>query len=69
MCRSHPRANARGFLLEFPRIPAATVAPEHSEPGTEVTVLWGEGETPAGPTVEDHVQQKVWATVARISYT
>jgi hypothetical protein len=38
---------------------------EHSEPGTEVTVIWGEeGGGTSKPTVERHVQTEIRATVA-----
>jgi hypothetical protein len=37
----------------------------HSEPGTEVTVVWGEeGGGTSKPTVERHVQTEIRATVA-----
>jgi vanillate/3-O-methylgallate O-demethylase len=41
----------------------------HSEPGTEVTVVWGEearGSTK--PTVERHKQAEIRATVAAVPY-
>jgi vanillate/3-O-methylgallate O-demethylase len=38
---------------------------EHSEPGTEVTLVWGEeGGGSSKPTVERHVQTEIRATVA-----
>jgi vanillate/3-O-methylgallate O-demethylase len=42
---------------------------EHSEPGTEVTLVWGEegGESP-NPKVEPHVQTEIDATVAPNPY-
>ena len=43
----------------------ACVDVEHSEPGTEVTVVWGEeGGGTSKPTVERHVQTEIRATVA-----
>ena len=39
-----------------------------AEPGTEVTVLWGEGEEPVSPTVENHSQREISATVAPTPY-
>jgi glycine cleavage system aminomethyltransferase T len=42
----------------------ASVDPEVSEPGTEVTVLWGEKVNSAKPTVETHQQVTIRATVA-----
>jgi len=47
----------------------AVLVPEHSEPGTEVTFVWGE---PAGgtskPTVEPHVQTEIRAVVSPVPY-
>jgi glycine cleavage system aminomethyltransferase T len=47
----------------------ALVEPEHAEPGTEVTLVWGEpdGES-ANPKVESHVQTEITATVAPNPY-
>ncbi|MDQ4075096.1 MAG: aminomethyl transferase family protein [Chloroflexota bacterium] len=43
----------------------ACIDNEYSEPGTEVTVVWGEeGGGTAKPTVERHVQTEIRATVA-----
>ncbi len=41
---------------------------EHSEPGTEVTVVWGEGDSP-NPKVERHVRTEIRATVGPVPYT
>lgn len=43
---------------------------EYSDPGTEVTLIWGEesGESP-NPAVESHVQTEIQATVAAVPYT
>jgi len=42
---------------------------EHSEPGTEITVVWGEeGRGSSKPTVERHVQAEMRATVAAVPY-
>jgi vanillate/3-O-methylgallate O-demethylase len=42
---------------------------EHSEPGTEVTVIWGEeGRGSSKPTVERHKQVEIRATVAAVPY-
>ncbi|HLF09631.1 MAG TPA: aminomethyl transferase family protein, partial [Gammaproteobacteria bacterium] len=47
----------------------AIVNVEHSEPGTEVTVVWGEeGGGSSKPTVERHLQAKIRATVAPAPY-
>ncbi|MBX5446771.1 aminomethyl transferase family protein [Sphaerobacter sp.] len=47
----------------------AVVDPEYSQPGTQVTLLWGE---PRGgsekPTVERHTQTEIRATVAPVPY-
>jgi syringate O-demethylase len=47
----------------------AMLDPEHAEPGTEVTLVWGEpdgGSTK--PTVEPHVQTEIRATVSPVPY-
>ncbi len=48
----------------------AMVAPDYAEPGTEVTLLWGE---PDGgtrkPTVERHVQTEIRAVVSSVPYS
>jgi len=45
----------------------ACIDVEHSEPGTEVTVVWGEeGGGTSKPTVERHVQTEIRATVAPV---
>jgi vanillate/3-O-methylgallate O-demethylase len=42
---------------------------EHSEPGTEVTLVWGEeGRGSSKPTVERHKQVEIRATVASVPY-
>jgi syringate O-demethylase len=47
----------------------AVLDPEHAEPGTEVTLLWGEeGGGTAKPTVEPHVQVELRATVSPVPY-
>ncbi|HEX7081357.1 MAG TPA: aminomethyltransferase family protein [Gammaproteobacteria bacterium] len=48
----------------------AMVAPEHAEPGTEVTVVWGEeGGGTKKPTVEPHRQIEVRAIVSPVPYS
>ena len=42
----------------------ATIENEFAEPGTELSVLWGEDPNSAKPTVEPHVQVEIRATVA-----
>ena len=57
-------ATMRGYSYYFrTMLSLCTIDVEHSDVGTEVTVLWGEGETPASPTVESHAQKEVRATV------
>jgi vanillate/3-O-methylgallate O-demethylase len=47
----------------------ACVEPQHAEPGTEVTLLWGEeGGGTSKPTVERHEQVEVRATVGPAPY-
>ena len=47
----------------------ALVDSEYSDPGTEVTLVWGEpGGTSPNPKVEDHVQTEITATVAPNPY-
>src|SRR6202167_6203736 len=42
---------------------------EYSEPGTQVTIVWGEeGRGSAKPTVERHAQVEIRATVASVPY-
>ena len=48
-------------------ISLAVIDIEHSEPGTEVTVIWGEeGGGSSKPTVERHLQAEIRATVAPV---
>lgn len=42
---------------------------EYSEPGTEVTVVWGDRNSPSNPEVERHVEHEIRATVAQVPYT
>jgi vanillate/3-O-methylgallate O-demethylase len=39
-----------------------------SEPGTHVSVLWGEEPNSAKPAVEPHRHVEIWATVAPIPH-
>jgi syringate O-demethylase len=50
-------ANERAILS------LAVVEPEFAEPGTEVTVYWGEDTPSSKVQVEDHVQVAIRATV------
>ena len=50
-------------------ISLAVVDNQHSEAGTEVTLVWGEeGRGSSKPTVERHVQASIRATVAAVPY-
>jgi vanillate/3-O-methylgallate O-demethylase len=46
----------------------ATVENRYAEPGTEVTVVWGEQPVSAKPAVEEHVQVEIRATVAPVPF-
>ena len=46
----------------------ATVDAAHSEPGSAVTVLWGEQPNTSKPQVEQHEQRAIRATVASVPY-
>ena len=48
----------------------AMIDVEHSEPGTEVTFVWGEENGGSSkPTVERHVQTEIRATVGPVPYS
>jgi glycine cleavage system aminomethyltransferase T len=48
----------------------AVLDPEHAEPGTEVTFVWGEEDGGSSkPTVEPHVQTEIRAVVSPVPYT
>jgi vanillate/3-O-methylgallate O-demethylase len=57
-----------GYIYnERAMISLGIVENEHSEPGTEVTVVWGEeGRGSSKPTVERHAQVEIRATVAPV---
>ena len=62
-------ATMRGYSAYFREmLSLCTIDVEHAEPGTAVTVLWGEGPDPESPTVEDHAQKAINATVAERPY-
>jgi syringate O-demethylase len=47
----------------------AVLDPEHAEPGTEVTFVWGEeGGGTRKPTVEPHEQTELRAVVSPVPY-
>lgn len=47
----------------------AILETEHAEPGTEVTLVWGDPEDADNPRVERHKQMEIRATVAQSPYT
>ncbi len=59
-----------GYSSNYGRmLTLAIVNAEHSTPGTEVTLVWGEaGGGSAKPTVERHVQTEIRAVVAPVPY-
>lgn len=58
-----------GYIAnERAMVSLATIAKEHAEPGTEVTVVWGEYPRSAKPQVEDHKQWEIRATVAPVPF-
>lgn len=62
-------ATMRGYSYYFREmLSLCVIEPEYADPGTEVTVLWGEGNNPQSPTVEDHEQKEISATVAQTPY-
>jgi glycine cleavage system aminomethyltransferase T len=58
-----------GYIVnERAMVSLATIAREHAEPGTEVTVVWGESPNSAKPQVEEHKRWEIRATVAPVPY-
>ncbi|WP_433566719.1 hypothetical protein ACQP1O_16880 [Nocardia sp. CA-151230] len=58
-----------GYLAnEHLMVSLATVDPAYSEPGTTLTVVWGEDPNSAKPAVEPHQQIQIRATVAPAPY-
>jgi glycine cleavage system aminomethyltransferase T len=58
-----------GYIAnERAMVSLATVDRAHCEPGTEVTVLWGEEPNSAKPQVEEHTLWEIRATVAPVPY-
>jgi vanillate/3-O-methylgallate O-demethylase len=49
-------------------ISLCTIDREHSEPGSSVTVVWGNGGDPANPRIASHEPKKISATVAPAPY-
>jgi len=62
-------STCRGYSYYFREmLSLCVIGVEHNEPGTEVTVVWGEGEAPASPTVESHEPVAIRAHVAPAPY-
>jgi len=62
-------STGRGYSYHFREmLSLCTIDVEHSDPGTEVTVVWGEGRTPSNPKVQPHAQTEIRATVAPAPY-
>jgi vanillate/3-O-methylgallate O-demethylase len=58
-----------GYLAnEREMVSLATIDSALAQPGTEVTVLWGENPVSAKPAVEEHVQVEIRAVVAPCPY-
>lgn len=58
-----------GYLAnEQAMVSLATIDVTHAEPGTEVSVLWGEHPNSAKPQVEEHEQVQIRATVAPVPF-
>ncbi|WP_433556018.1 aminomethyl transferase family protein [Pseudonocardia xinjiangensis] len=58
-----------GYIAnERAMVSLATIATEHAEPGTEVTVVWGEEPNSAKPQVEEHRTWPIRATVAPVPF-
>jgi glycine cleavage system aminomethyltransferase T len=58
-----------GYIAnERAMVSLATVVKEHAEPGTEVTVVWGEEPNTAKPQVEEHRTWTIRATVAPVPF-
>jgi vanillate/3-O-methylgallate O-demethylase len=58
-----------GYIAnERAMVSLAVVDVEHSEPGTEVSVVWGEQPNSAKPAVEEHLQREIRASVAPAPY-
>jgi vanillate/3-O-methylgallate O-demethylase len=58
-----------GYLAnERVMVSLAVLETEYAEPGTEVTVVWGEQPVSAKPAVEEHRQVEIRATVAPVPF-
>lgn len=62
-------STGRGYSYYFREmLSLCTIDREHSEPGTEVTIVWGEGGNPDNPRIQQHVPKDISATVAPAPY-
>ena len=62
-------STGRGYSYSFRKmLSLATVDVSVADPGTEVIVVWGEGENPANPRISDHEPKEIRATVATAPY-
>lgn len=63
------KSTGRGYSFYFNQIISlCTIDLDHSDVGTEVTVLWEEGGNPDNPRIEPHVQKEITARVAPLPY-
>lgn len=62
-------SSGRGYSYYFRRmLSLCSIDVEYAEPGTEVTVIWGEGAEPQSPAVQPHEPAAIRATVAPAPY-
>jgi vanillate/3-O-methylgallate O-demethylase len=58
-----------GYLYNFRKmLSLTTMDVEHADPGTEVTVVWGEGGNPTNPMIERHARKEITAMVHPAPY-
>jgi len=62
-------STGRGYSYYFREmLSLCTIDRAYSEPGTEVTIVWGEGGDPPNPRIQPHAQTEITATVAPAPY-
>ena len=62
-------STGRGYSYYFREmLSLCTIDREYSDPGTEVTIVWGEGGNPDNPRTQQHVPKEITATVAPAPY-
>jgi vanillate/3-O-methylgallate O-demethylase len=62
-------STGRGYSYYFgDMLSLCTIDTEHNEPGTEVTIVWGEGGDPPNPKIEPHTSTEITATVTPTPY-